>query len=107
MILENEFQAIRTWAADKGILEKGDTKTQTIKLMEEVGELAAAVLKNDKREIKDAIGDMVVVLTSVAYFNGFTIEECINSAYNVIKSRTGKIESGNFVKDTTNRNPFY
>lgn len=98
MNLQNEFQPIRNWAASKGILEKGDAKTQTIKLAEEFGELGSAILKQNKPEVKDAIGDMVVVLTSIAYFNGFTIEECINSAYEVIAARSGNMINGNFVK---------
>ena len=68
--------------------------------MEEAGELAEALLKNNELEIKDAIGDMVVVLTNLASLKGFTIEECINSAYNEIVDRTGKMIDGTFVKDT-------
>lgn len=93
------FNNIRQWAKDKGILDKGDSKTQYIKLQEEAGELAQAILKRDMPEIKDAIGDMVVVLTNLANLEGFTIEECIYSAYGVINSRTGKMENGTFVKD--------
>lgn len=99
MQLINEFNSIRQWAYDKGILTKGDAKTQTIKLQEEVGELASAVLKENQDDIKDAIGDCIVVLTSLSYLAGLSIEDCINSAYNVIKNRTGKIQNNNFVKD--------
>ena len=56
------FDKIRDWAEDKGIYAKGDPKTQYIKLMEEAGEVGRAILKQDKPEIKDGIGDMVVVL---------------------------------------------
>lgn len=99
MNLKEEFQPIRSWAANKGIYEKGDIKTQYIKLMEEAGELANAIIENDEEEIKDAIGDMVVVLTSIAHFNYTDIEECINSAYNVISKRKGKMVNGSFVKN--------
>jgi NTP pyrophosphatase (non-canonical NTP hydrolase) len=68
--------------------------------MEEAGELAQSLLKNDKPEIKDAIGDMVVVLTNLAHMRGFDIEDCIQSAYDVISKRTGKMQNGTFVKDT-------
>lgn len=94
-----EFDHIRAWADDKGILKHGNKLTQFAKLNEEVGELAHAILKDNKEEYKDAIGDIVVVLVSLAYFQGFTIEECINSAYDVISKRTGKIVNNNFVKD--------
>ena len=67
--------------------------------MEEAGELGRAVLKNDKKEFVDAIGDMVVVLTNLAHLGGYTIEECIESAYNEIKNRTGEMNNGTFVKD--------
>lgn len=93
------FDKIRTWAKMKGILDHGDAKTQTVKMMEEAGELARAVLHNDKPEIKDAIGDIVVVLTSVAHHSGFKIEACIESAYQVINQRKGSMKDGNFVKD--------
>ena len=99
MKLKDEFQPIRSWAADKGIYEKGDIKTQYLKLMEEAGELANAIIEDDKEEIKDAIGDMVVVLTSIAHFNYTPIEECINSAYEVISKRKGKMINGSFVKN--------
>lgn len=136
MNLTNEFEAIRQWADEKGILSKGDVKTQTVKLMEEMGELGKSIMKNDREEFIDAIGDCVVVLTNVAalgkrYFieqckicNGLggyyedvagdggsrmfipcdcsdeiKIEDCINSAYNVIAKRTGKMVGGTFVKD--------
>ena len=66
--------------------------------MEEAGELAQAILKNDEPEVVDAIGDMVVVLTNLAELRGYNIEECIDSAYNVIKSRQGKMVNGTFVK---------
>jgi NTP pyrophosphatase (non-canonical NTP hydrolase) len=99
MKLSNEFQLIRDWAKQKGIYEKGDIKTQYIKLQEEAGELAKAIINNDNDEIIDAIGDCVVVLTSIAYFNNIPIEECINSAYNVISKRNGKMVNGSFIKN--------
>lgn len=99
MNLINEFEPIRTWAHQKGILSKGDWKTQYIKLQEEAGELAKSILKEDTEEFIDAIGDCVVVLTNLAALKGLNIEDCINSAYNVIKQRTGKIDNGTFVKD--------
>ena len=99
MKLSNEFSPIRDWASDKGIYEKGDLKTQTIKFYEEAGELAKAVLNEDTEEIIDAIGDSIVVLTSVAYFAGVNVEECINEAYSVIAKRKGKMQNGTFIKD--------
>ena len=69
--------------------------------MEEAGELARGLLKNDLPEIKDAIGDMVVVLTNLAALEGLNIEDCVTSAYDVIKSRQGNMINGTFVKNDT------
>ncbi len=99
-IEENIYDLIRLWAAEKGIYTKGDSKTQYIKLLEETGELAKALLNNDKPEIIDAIGDIVVVLTNLAKLEDLKIEECVVSAYDVIKNRKGKMVNGTFVKQT-------
>ena len=96
----NRFDLIRTWADERGLYDKGDTKTQYLKLMEEAGELGRAILKDDQPEIVDAIGDMVVVLTNLSELAGYKIEHCIDEAYKVISKRTGKMQNGTFVKDT-------
>ncbi len=95
----NRFELIRQWANAKGIYAKGDPKTQTLKLVEESGELAKAILNDNQDEIVDAIGDCVVVLTSIAHMRGITIEQCIDEAYNVILKRKGKMINGTFVKN--------
>ena len=95
----NVFDDIRDWAHSKGIYASGSSGVQYLKLIEEAGELAEALLKKDKAEIQDAIGDMVVVLTSIAKFEDMFIEDCIKSAYDVIAKRTGKMVNGTFVKD--------
>jgi NTP pyrophosphatase (non-canonical NTP hydrolase) len=98
--IENDrFQLIRDWAGERGLYTKGDKKTQFCKLMEEAGELGRAILKEDQPEVVDAIGDMVVVLTNMAHLSGTTIEYCIDTAYEVISKRTGKMVNGTFVKD--------
>ena len=97
----NIYDLIRTWATEKGIYKTGDSRTQYVKLMEEAGELAQALLKNDETEVIDAIGDMVVVLTNLAKLRGHNIEDCITSAYSVIKDRQGKMINGTFVKNST------
>ena len=93
------YDDIRAWAKAKGIYKSGDARTQYLKLMEEAGELAEAILKNDEPEVIDAIGDMVVVLTNLAKLRGHNIEDCVTSAYNVIKSRQGSMINGTFVKN--------
>jgi len=96
---QDQFQLIREWAKERGLYDKGNATTQYVKLQEEAGELAKALLKNDQPEVIDAIGDMVVVLTNLAYMRGVHIESCIGSAYDVISKRTGKMVNGTFVKD--------
>ena len=94
------FTKIRRWAYERGIYDKGDSKTQYVKLMEEAGELARALLKNDKPEVIDSIGDIVVVLTNLAKLEKLDIEDCIENAYETISNRTGKMMNGTFVKNT-------
>lgn len=101
------FELIRNWAQERGIYEKGNPHTQYVKLQEEAGELAKALLKNDEPEVIDAIGDIVVVLTNLAHLKGYKIEDCINSAYNVIKNRKGKMQGGTFVKQEEASKPVW
>ena len=96
---ETVFDHIRNWAEIRGIYKGGDEKTQYVKLMEEAGELAQGILKERPAEVKDAIGDMVVVLTNLAHLAGMKIEDCIESAYNEIKDRKGSMSNGTFVKE--------
>ena len=100
--VETYFNLIRYWASERGLYEKGNPHTQYVKLQEEAGELAKALLENDHDEINDAIGDMVVVLTNLAHIHGTDIEVCIAQAYNEIKGRKGKMINGTFVKEDLN-----
>jgi NTP pyrophosphatase (non-canonical NTP hydrolase) len=95
----NDFDLIRMWANQRGIYEHGDTKTQSLKLVEEVGEICRAILKEDHDEVVDGIGDAVVVLTNLAELQGVRIEDCIKAAYKVIAQRSGKMVNGTFKKD--------
>ena len=99
IVNNDRFELIRDWARSRGLYDKGNSHTQYVKLQEEAGELAKALLKDDKPEIIDAIGDIVVVLTNLAHLQGVTIEDCVDSAYTVISKRTGKMINGTFVKD--------
>lgn len=96
--ISSKYELIREWARNRGIYDKGDSKTQYVKLMEEAGELAQAILKRDIPEIQDAIGDMVVVLTNLAELEDLKIENCIDSAYDIISKRKGNMVNGTFVK---------
>ena len=93
------FDLIRDWANERGLYAKGDLKTQTLKLIEEAGEICRAVLKNDHDQVIDGIGDCVVVLTNLAELINVPIEDCIDVAYDEIKNRKGKMVNGTFKKD--------
>jgi NTP pyrophosphatase (non-canonical NTP hydrolase) len=90
---------IENWAKEKGILDKATPLKQAMKTQEEVTELCNAIIDDNRDEIKDAIGDIVVTLIIQAKMQGMTIEECINAAYDVISKRTGQMINGQFVKD--------
>ena len=90
-------QLIKEWAIARE-LDKQDASKQVIKLSEEHGELAGALLRGDMAEVKDAIGDMYVVLTILCMQLDLDIETCIQEAYEVIKNRTGKTVNGVFIK---------
>ena len=95
----SQFDLIRDWADERGLYENGDTKTQALKLVEEVGETCRAILKEDRAEAIDGIGDCVVVLTNLAELLEMRIEDCIREAYNEIKDRKGKMANGTYVKN--------
>lgn len=92
-------QKVLEWAEQRSLIKPENSVKQLAKLTEEVGELAGAILKNRPDEIKDAIGDIQVVLIILTEQLGLNYEECLESAYNVIKNRTGKTVNGTFVKD--------
>ena len=95
----SQFDLIREWALERGLYDKGDPKTQALKLVEEVGETCRAILKGDHEDVVDGIGDCVVVLTNLAELMDHPIEDCIDAAYYEIKNRTGKMVNGTFKKD--------
>jgi len=87
------------WAKEKGILEKATPMAQCLKTIEEVYELQTAIATNDREEIIDALGDILVTIIIQAEMQGLSLESCLQSAYNVISMRTGKMVNGQFVKD--------
>lgn len=87
------------WAEEKDIMTKATPYTQFGKLMEEVDELRLGMREESIADIKDGIGDCVVVLTILAKMYGLSIDDCVQSAYDIISKRTGKMVGGVFVKD--------
>jgi len=96
---DNIQENVINWAKERNLIKLGNAPKQLIKLSEEVGELGSAFLKNDFNEIKDAIGDIQIVLMILSEQLGIDYNQCLNDAYNVIKNRKGKTINGTFVKD--------
>lgn len=94
------FTDIRNWAHERNIIHGATREKQFVKLMEEIGELANGLAKGRESEVMDGIGDAVVVLTILAEQSGFTIEDCIELAWDTIKDRKGRIVDGVFVKES-------
>ena len=87
------------WAAQKEILTKGTVEKQALKTLEEAGELVLAVGQNNREEIKDAIGDIMVTVIIQAEMQGLKLEDCLQSAYDVIGKRKGVMTNGTFIKN--------
>lgn len=86
------------WADARGILKNGRPETQMLKLVSEMGELADNLAKG--KDIKDDIGDCLVVLTIIANMKKTNLAECYTVAYNDIKNRKGYLnENGVFIKE--------
>lgn len=85
------------WGREKGILFNSDPKSQTLKTVSEIGELADAINKNE--DIRDHVGDALVTLILVCAMCGVSLDECLTVAYNEIKNRKGKMVNGIFIKE--------
>ena len=90
---------ILNWANERELLRPVNKWKQYSKLQEESNELYIAMIDGKQEEIKDALGDCVVVLTILAHQCGFDLEDCTKTAYEVIKNRKGKTISGTFIKE--------
>ena len=87
------------WADDKGLVKEENSDKQLIKIIEEVGELASAILKKKRKEEIDAVGDIMVTLIIFADIRGYDVMSALGYAYQEIKDRTGKMVDGSFIKD--------
>lgn len=96
--MNNLIKQVEQWSIDKG-LDKGNSFTQYAKSSEEMGEVAAALCRNDIDELRDGIGDVIVTLIILAQQNNMTLYECLEQAYGEIKNRTGVMsKDGSFIK---------
>lgn len=93
-------QNVIEWARDRGIYEHSTMQAQVLKAASEMGELADAAIKGDRDALIDAVGDVIVCLTNVAFMSGTDLTECYTRAWGEIKGRTGRMSpSGAWVKD--------
>jgi NTP pyrophosphatase (non-canonical NTP hydrolase) len=95
-----EFNVMQ-WAAARGIYKNGTALGQAKKTVEEANELLAAVTANDRAEIADAIGDVMVTLVNVGVLCDLDVRQCFYNAYKVIEPRKGYMnKDGQFVKES-------
>jgi NTP pyrophosphatase (non-canonical NTP hydrolase) len=92
-----DINKIKTWHYDRNLIEGATDKDQLAKLIQEMGELSDNICKG--RDIKDDIGDIIVVLINIAERNGISLTECVSTAYEDIKDRKGRMVDGIFVKE--------
>ena len=98
MKMEKLISKVNKWFENRDIAV-GDGLGQIKKLKEEVDELEAAHAADDFTEEVDAVGDITVVLIGYCLQRGLDLVQCLESAYEEIKDRTGHVENGVFVKD--------
>jgi phosphoribosyl-ATP pyrophosphohydrolase len=93
--------AVMQWAQARGIYDNGTALGQAKKTLEEAMELVAAVEANDRAEIADAIGDVMVTLVNVGVLTDLDVRQCFYNAYKVIEPRKGYMnKDGQFVKES-------
>ena len=85
------------WHEDRNLIEGSTDKDQVLKLQQELGELSDSVCK--QKDVRDDLGDMMVIMLNIMKRNDITMEECLETAYNDIKDRKGKMVDGVFIKE--------
>jgi len=90
---------IINWAKARKLDNPDNKYQQLAKVVEELGELSAAILKRDISETIDALGDTYITLVILANQMGYSLEDCAKRAFKVIEYRKGKTENGTFIKE--------
>ena len=98
MSVELEKKIIKV-ANGWGLYENTTVEDQIEKLMEEVLELEEAIEIGNMGEVKLELGDCMVVLINIAAKMGISLEMCGYLAYEKIRTRTGKMINGKFVRE--------
>jgi NTP pyrophosphatase (non-canonical NTP hydrolase) len=94
----NTIELIAQWHHDRNLIDGSTDKDQYMKLIQEAGELSDSICKG--KDIRDDVGDIMVVLINIMERNNLTMEECLQVAYNDIKDRKGRMIDGVFVKES-------
>ena len=96
--MQDLIEKVNKWFEDRNLIEGSTDKDQVLKLMQELGELSDHACKGE--DIRDDLGDMLVVMLNIMKRNNYSIEECLQVAYDDIKDRKGKMVNGIFVKES-------
>jgi len=99
MNFEQLSNDVLVWANEKGILKPENHLKQMGKMVSEVGELCDAIIKENKTDQIDAIGDVLVTVIILSEQLGYNPVMCLETAYNVIKDRKGTNVNGTFIKE--------
>jgi NTP pyrophosphatase (non-canonical NTP hydrolase) len=87
------------WGEARGIVQNSTAAAQAIKTQEELDELIDALRNNNKAEIADAYGDILVTLIMGCAIADLDLVTCLEGAYKEIKDRKGYLnKDGIFVK---------
>ena len=90
---------VKLWAEEKNLLKRENSHAQVLKVLEEVGETAGALLKKKEKEIIDGLGDSFVTLIILCYQLNLEPEDCLQAAWEEIKNRKGKTVNGTFIRE--------
>lgn len=93
-----EFQdKVVNWADERNLISGSTPKDQFHKLIQECAELSDSICKG--KDVRDDVGDVLVVLTIMCRQLGVDIEMCMAKAWDDIKDRKGKMVDGVFIKE--------
>lgn len=94
-----EMDIVR-WGEARGIVQNSTPAAQAKKTLEELDELYTAIRNNDREEMIDAYGDILVTLIMGCACADLNLMTCLAHAYEQIKDRKGYLGAdGIFVKD--------
>lgn len=79
---------VQGWAKERGIYNHSTPTAQLLKTLSELGEVADAVIKNDREALADGIGDVAVCLVNYWTMMGKNLE-------NPLRADNSKLSSSN------------